>query len=90
MIRSSEAKLIEALKQVERDGDVVAGRGDDPSSMILRHRAVRDDLIRWDADTGCYYLTSSGLARLHAGSGTGRTATIMRLPIGRKSARRVS
>jgi hypothetical protein len=88
MMISSEAKLIEALKRVEQVGDVAPGRADDPSTMILRHTAIRDDLIRWDPDSCTYYLTTSGLARLHR---EGRpSATIMCLPTERKRARRVS
>jgi hypothetical protein len=87
-MNSSDAKLIEALKRVEQVGDVAPGRADDPSTMILRQLAIRDDLIRWDPELGSYYLTSSGCARLHR---VGRpSATIMRLPTEGKHARRVS
>jgi hypothetical protein len=88
MMISSEAKLIDALKRVEQFGDVSSGRADDPSTMILRQVAIRDDLIRWDHEAGAYYLTTSGFARLRRVSRP--SATIMRLPTERKRARRVS
>ena len=88
MMNSTNAKLIEALRRVEQFGDVAEGRGDEPAAMILRQLALRDDLIRWDHDTGSYYLTTSGFARLRRVSRP--SATIMRLPTERKRARRVS
>ncbi|GEM_PF-3694074 len=88
MTHSFEAKLLEALRQIERTGDLGTGRADDPTSMILRQTALRDDLIRWDLETGAYYLTTTGNARLHRG--THPTATLLRLPTERRRTRRVS
>lgn len=79
-VSSQESRLLAALRQVEREGDIGSGRADDPATMILRQVALRDDLIRWDDLTGRFQITSSGLARLRRVQTP--SAVIMRLPVG--------
>ena len=55
-----EAKLIEALQQVDALGDVAPPGVHDPMTMVLRQLAVAGDLMRWDDSRGYYVLTGTG------------------------------
>ncbi len=38
-----------------------------PATMIMRHWAVRDDFMRWDAFERRYFLTPRGYELIHSG-----------------------
>jgi hypothetical protein len=61
-----EAKLIEALQQVDVLGDVAPPGVHDPMTMVLRQLAVAGDLMRWDDNRGYYVLTGTGRSRISA------------------------
>ncbi len=61
-----ETKLVEALKAVEKHGDVAPGHVHDPTTMVLRQTAIQGDLMRWDDDRGHYVLTLTGRNRILA------------------------
>lgn len=61
-----EDRLIEALKKVDAHGDVAPDHVHDPVTMVLRQRAIRDDLMRWDDNRGHYVLTGTGRNRISA------------------------
>jgi hypothetical protein len=61
-----EAKLIEALQQVDALGDVAPPGVHDPMTMVLRQLAVAGDLMRWDDNRGYYVLTGTGRSRISA------------------------
>ncbi len=63
---SQEAKLIEALNKVEEFGDLAPAHVHDPMTMVLRQRAIADDLIRWDDSRGRFVLTGTGRRRISA------------------------
>jgi hypothetical protein len=59
-----EDRLIEALKKVDAFGDLAPGHVHDPMTMVLRQRAIQDDLMRWDDGRGRYVLTGAGRSRI--------------------------
>ena len=68
MIDAREKRLIEALKSVDAHGDVAPAHVDDPMTMLLREKAFRANLIRWDDVRGRYVLTGTGRRRISEGS----------------------
>jgi len=66
MFDSQEKRLIEALKKVDAHGDVAPAEVHDPMTMVLRQRAIQDDLMRWDDNRGHYVLTGTGRSRISA------------------------
>ena len=66
MRESQENVLIEALKKVDALGDVAPPHVQDPMTMVLRQRAIQDDLMRWDDSRGRYVLTGTGRSRITA------------------------
>lgn len=66
MLESQEQSLIEALKKVDAMGDVAPAHVQDPMTMVLRQRAIQDDLMRWDDSRGRYVLTGTGRSRIAA------------------------
>ncbi|MDE2362411.1 MAG: hypothetical protein KGM42_07005 [Hyphomicrobiales bacterium] len=66
MHESQEKYLIEALKKVDALGDVAPPHVQDPMTMVLRQRAIQDDLMRWDDSRGRYVLTGTGRSRITA------------------------
>jgi hypothetical protein len=65
-----ENRLIEALRKVDVHGDVAPAHVQDPMTMVLRERALQDDLMRWDDSRGRYVLTGTGRSRITARSRT--------------------
>ena len=63
---TQENFLIEALKKVDALGDVAPAHVQDPMTMVLRQRAIQDDLMRWDDMRGRYVLTGTGRSRIAA------------------------
>ncbi len=63
---AQENFLIEALKKVDSLGDVAPAHVQDPMTMVLRQRAIQDDLMRWDDMRGRYVLTGTGRSRITA------------------------
>ena len=63
-----EKRLIEALKSVDRHGDVAPPHVHDPMTMLLRENVIQANLVRWDEDRGRYVLTGTGRRRITAGS----------------------
>lgn len=63
---TQENFLIEALKKVDSLGDVAPAHVQDPMTMVLRQRAIQDDLMRWDDMRGRYVLTGTGRSRIAA------------------------
>ncbi|HMN73018.1 MAG TPA: hypothetical protein PKA55_14235 [Rhodoblastus sp.] len=63
---AQENFLIEALKKVDALGDVAPAHVQDPMTMVLRQRAIQDDLMRWDDMRGRYVLTGTGRSRITA------------------------
>jgi hypothetical protein len=47
MTEKLEAQIIEAFKKADVFGDIAPDHGRDPMTMILRERALQDDLMRW-------------------------------------------
>jgi hypothetical protein len=68
MTDSLEKRLIEALTKVDAHGDVAPAHVQDPMTMVLRQRAMQDDLMRWDDSRGHYVLTGTGRSRISARS----------------------
>jgi hypothetical protein len=66
MLETQEKVLIEALKKVDALGDVAPAHVQDPMTMVLRQRAIQDDLMRWDDSRGRYVLTGTGRSRITA------------------------
>ena len=66
MTNTQETVLIEALKKVDALGDVAPAHVQDPMTMVLRQRAIQDDLMRWDDSRGRYVLTGTGRSRITA------------------------
>ena len=66
MTNTQENVLIEALKKVDALGDVAPAHVQDPMTMVLRQRAIQDDLMRWDDSRGRYVLTGTGRSRITA------------------------
>lgn len=66
MHETQENFLIEALKKVDALGDVAPAHVQDPMTMVLRQRAIQDDLMRWDDMRGRYVLTGTGRSRITA------------------------
>ena len=66
MMNLQEDRLIEALRKVEQHGDVAPPHVHDPMTMVLRHTAIHNNLMRWDDDRGHYVLTGTGRSRLQA------------------------
>ena len=66
MHETQENFLIEALKKVDALGDVAPAHVQDPMTMVLRQRAIQDDLMRWDDMRGRYVLTGTGRSRIAA------------------------
>lgn len=66
MTDTQENVLIEALKKVDALGDVAPAHVQDPMTMVLRQRAIQDDLMRWDDSRGRYVLTGTGRSRITA------------------------
>ena len=66
MQNSQENVLIEALEKVDALGDVAPPHVQDPMTMVLRQRAIQDDLMRWDDSRGRYVLTGTGRSRITA------------------------
>jgi hypothetical protein len=64
MTEKLEARLIEALKKVDVFGDIAPEHVHDPMTMILRERALQDDLMRWDDNRGRYELSITGRWRI--------------------------
>jgi len=44
--------------------DFIPGHVHDPMTMVLRQRAIQDDLMRWDDSRGRYVLTGAGRSRI--------------------------
>jgi hypothetical protein len=63
---AQEKFLIEALQKVDALGDVAPAHVQDPMTMVLRQRAIQDDLMRWDDSRGRYVLTGTGRSRIAA------------------------
>ena len=78
MSDTHEDRLIEALKKVDALGDVAPVDVHDPMTMVLRQRAIRDDLMRWDDNRGHYVLTGTGRNRISARHRT--PAKVVRFP----------
>jgi hypothetical protein len=68
MTDAQEKRLIEALRKVDAHGDVAPAHVQDPMTMVLRQRAIRADLMRWDDSRGHYVLTGTGRSRISARS----------------------
>ena len=84
---SQEIVLIEALKKVDALGDVAPAHIQDPMTMVLRQRAIQDDLMRWDDSRGRYILTGTGRSRITARSrGPGAVVRFRRRDDGETSA----
>ena len=73
---AQEKSLIEALQKVDALGDLAPSHVQDPMTMVLRQRAIQDDLMRWDDSRGRYVLTGTGRSRIAAR--TRASATIVR------------
>jgi hypothetical protein len=76
MTEKLEDRLIEALKKVDVHGDIAPEHVHDPMTMILRERALQDDLMRWDDNRGRYVLTGTGRRRINLRSR--KPATVIR------------
>lgn len=63
---AQEKVLVEALMKVDALGDVAPAHVQDPMTMVLRQRAILDDLMRWDDSRGRYVLTGTGRSRITA------------------------
>lgn len=68
MTDAHEKRLIEALKKVDELGDIAPAHVQDPMTMVLRQRALRAVLMRWDDSRGHYFLTGTGRRRITARS----------------------
>jgi hypothetical protein len=68
MMDAHEKRLIEALKKVDRHGDIAPAHVHDPMTMVLRQRALQAVLMRWDDNRGHYVLTGAGRSRITARS----------------------
>ncbi len=77
---AQETKLVEALKAVEKHGDVSPAHVHDPMSMVLRQTAVQGDLMRWDDDRGRYVLTGTGRSRIRARERGKAVGTLLSFP----------
>ena len=66
MNSKSDSKLVEALEQVDRFGDVAPAYVQDPMTMVLRQNAVMADLMRWDDSRSRYVLTGAGRQKITA------------------------
>ena len=55
-----EDRLVAALGKVDAHGDMAPDYVHDPMTMILRERALREDLMRWYDNRGRYVLTGTG------------------------------
>jgi hypothetical protein len=64
MTEKLENRLIEALKKVDVHGDIAPEYVHDPMTMVLRERALQDDLMRWDDSRGRYVLTGTGCDKI--------------------------
>ena len=67
MTDAQEKRLIEALRKVDAHGDVAPAHVQDPMTMVLRQRAIRADLMRWES-RGHYVLTGTGRSLISARS----------------------
>ncbi len=84
MKRTIDAKLVAALARVEQCGDMAPDSDHSPSTMIMRHWAVRDDLMRWDCEERRYFLTPRGTALVRPS----RPQAFTLLPFNRRADRR--
>jgi hypothetical protein len=66
MTDPQEDRLVEALRKVDEHGDVAPPHVQDPMTMVIRHRALSADLMRWDDRSGRYVLTGTGRSRITA------------------------
>src|SRR5271169_1079885 len=66
MIDALEKRMIEALKNVDAQGDVAPAHVHDPMTMVLRENAIQANLMRWDDARGRYVLTGTGRRRIAA------------------------
>jgi hypothetical protein len=64
MTDAQKKDLDEALRKVETHGDVAPSHVQDPTTMLLRQKAVQADLMRWDDSCGRYVLTGTGRRRI--------------------------
>ena len=66
MTDAQKKRLDEALRTVETHGDVAPRDVQDPTTMLLRQKAVQADLMRWDDSCSRYVLTGTGHRRISA------------------------
>lgn len=72
--------MIEALRTVDRHGDVAPAHVHDPMTMVLRQAAIQGDLMRWDDDRGRYVLTATGRTRIRARDRGKSVGTVLLFP----------
>ncbi|MGJ0507924.1 MAG: hypothetical protein ACR652_12550 [Methylocystis sp.] len=66
MMDRQEQMLVDALVKVDDLGDIAPAEVQDPMTMVLRHRALLADLMRWNDYLGSYFLTGTGRRRIAA------------------------
>jgi hypothetical protein len=85
MTDAQENRLVEALKTVEKHGDVAPAHVHDPMTMALRERAIQGHLMRWEDDRGHYVLTGTGRSRIRARERRQGPGTLLRFPNAKKT-----